>query len=148
MPRLSQASLQDAGRTSVDTTPKLIILFALIALGCQELGPGFLLFAIPILLWWSGILGRNRVWNSSSIQVGSEVVSITPKVYRLFVTHYEVKVEFSDKSWCRTKVVTNQQVTHKWGRYKTTYSVNDWAVREAVEKAVQKHEQVALKRRG
>ena len=132
----------------MDTGPKLIFLLALIAFGYKELGPGFLLFATLILLWWSGILGRNRVWNSSNIQVGSEVVSITPKVYKLFMTHYEVKVKFSDESWCRTKVATDQRVTHKGARYTTTYSVNDWAVREAVERAVLEHERVALRKLG
>lgn len=133
---------------NINSGVRLIFLFAMTCVLCSELGPGFLFLEIPILLWWSGILGRLRVWNSSNIQAGAEVVSITPKAYRLPIPHYDVKVEFSDESWCRTAVATNHRTTHRWGRYETTYSVSNRAVIDAVERAVQKHDRAALKQRG
>lgn len=127
----------------MDSVPKLLLLILLTLLLCAYFSPAILLIVVPWVLWWSGTLGRNRVWNTSNIQIGADVVSIAPKVYNLWITHFEVKVKFSDGSWYRTKIETKQQVSHSWGSYKTTYSYGNWELREAVARAIDAHDQVA-----
>ena len=130
----------------MDTTAKLILITIGTALAFKQIGPLALLIILPGCLYLSGFLGRNIVWDKEKIVIGSPIVSVEPKVYKLWVTHFEVTVRFADGSWCRKKIEGNTSTTKKWGTYHITYSYDEWQLREALEKAVEAHEQAAISR--